>query len=86
MPTVPVFWIQGLQKENFGFMDLQGFMDIEFPRDVYGWIIQQRKTMAPASDKQSALDYKGIYLPQHETKISFELIEEIKGIIKQINV
>jgi hypothetical protein len=79
-------YTNGEQKQNYGFMDLQGYMEINFPSDVYTWIIQQRRATAPQSEQTSSLDYKNIYIPQHENEMSRQLIEEIKQKISQLNV
>jgi hypothetical protein len=79
-------YVNGEQKENYGFMDLQGHMEISFPCSVYDWIVEQRQAMAPTSTHTSSLDYKNIYIPQHENKLSCELIEEIKQKISELNV
>ena len=79
-------YTNGEQKQNYGFMDLQGHMQINFPLDVYTWIIQQRQATAPQSEQTSSLDYKNIYIPQHENEMSSKLIKEIKQKILQLNV
>ena len=79
-------YANGEQKQNYGFMDLRGYMQINFPLDVYTWIIQQRQATAPQSEQTSSLDYKNIYIPQHKNEMSRRLIEEIKQRISQLNV
>lgn len=84
--TTEWHYANGEQKQNFGFMTHQGYMQINFPLDVYTWIIQQRRATATQSEQTSSLDYKNIYIPQHENEISCQLIEEIKQSISQLNV
>lgn len=79
-------YADGRQKHNRGFMDLIGHMDMNFPQDVFEWIIEHRKSTATTSNKKSSLDYSEIYVAQHESKLSLALIQEIKEMIKQINV
>jgi hypothetical protein len=79
-------YLDGTQRANRGFMDLQGHADIEFPADVYAWIVQQRQARAEVTDKASALDYKNIYIPSHTNQQARELIDEIKQIVDKIRV
>jgi hypothetical protein len=79
-------YLDGRQQPNRGFMDLQGHADIEFPRDVYAWIIEQRQARTRKTNKTSALDYKSIYIPTHVNQASLEVIEEIKQMVNKLHV
>jgi hypothetical protein len=79
-------YANGDKKENYGFMDLQGYTEIIFPAEVYKWIVQQHQAMTPQKEQTSSLDYKNIYIPQHENEMSCRLIEEIKQQITKLNV
>jgi hypothetical protein len=79
-------YLDGTQRANRGFMDLQGHADIEFPADVYGWIVQQRQSRAEITDKTSALDYKNIYIPSHTNQQACDLLDEIKQMVNNIRV
>jgi hypothetical protein len=79
-------YLDGTQRANRGFMDLQGHADIEFPADVYAWIVQQRQARAEVTDKTSALDYKNIYIPSHTNQQACDLLDEIKQMVNNIRV
>lgn len=79
-------YLDGTTKLNYGFMDLQGYMEFSFPRDVYQWIIEKRQSNGPANTKKSSLDYKSIYIPQHENMESRAIINDIKQMLGTLNV
>lgn len=85
IPNIQWKYNNGNTVNNYGFMDLTGSMSIEFPRDVYNWIIQQRQLLTPISEKTSSISYKNIYIPQHENQMCLQLINEIKQKIKALN-
>ena len=86
IPTICWKYDDGRTVNNYGFMDLKGSMSIEFPRDVYSWIIQQRQLLStPTSEKTSSISYKNIYIPQHENQLCLQLIDEIKQKIETLN-
>lgn len=74
-------YADGRGQANRGFMDLQGHADIEFPGEVYEWIIEQRQSRIINPGKTSALDYKNIYIPSKANPVSLEIIEEIKHMV-----
>ena len=76
----------GSDKLNHGFMDLQGHMDLCFPKDVYHWIIEKRQNNTPANTTKSSLDYKSIYVPQHENVESRAIIKDIRKLLSTLNV
>ena len=54
--------VSSLEK-TFGFMSQQGYLLIEFPADVYSWILNQRqKEMLGTRQRTSALDYWTNYI------------------------
>jgi hypothetical protein len=79
-------YVTGGQKQNYGYMDLPGYFELTFPRDVYQWIVEQRQKQSASSSKVSSLDYKNIYIPQHENEMSQQLIQELEQKIKKLNV
>lgn len=77
-------YADGRQQANRGFMDLQGYADIQFPGAVYEWIVEQRQSRTINTGKTSALDYKNIYIPSKVNRASLEIIEEIKHMVGQL--
>jgi len=81
----PYHYNEGLSKMNFGFMDLQGHMDLTFPGDVYQWIIDYRQSIKPVNTKNSSLDYKNVYIPQNESTETKKIITNIKQLLQSFN-
>ena len=79
-------YLDGTTKFNYGFMDLQGYMEFTFPENVYQWIIEKRQSSGPTNTKKSSLDYKSIYIPQHENIESRSVINDIKQLLETLNV
>lgn len=53
----------GTTERTFGFMSQQGHLLIEFPGDVYNWILTQRQSQVlHTSQRSSALDYWTNYI------------------------
>ena len=79
-------YLDGTNKKNFGFMDLKGHMELVFPDDVYEWLLDHRREKGQsASLRQSSLDYKNIYIPQHNHPEIQNLIAEIKKLLDHIH-
>lgn len=78
-------YVDGRSQANRGFMDLQGWADIEFPGQVYEWIMEQRQSRIINTGKTSALDYKNIYIPSKVNQASLDIIEEIKHMVQRLN-
>lgn len=72
-------------KLNYGFMDAVGCMQFCFPQDVYQWVLDYRKSISPVNSRASSLDYKNIYIPQHENERSLQIIAEVKQILDQFD-
>lgn len=72
-------------KLNFGFMDAVGYMEFSFPKNVYQWILDYRRSVSPSNARASSLDYKNIYVPQNENTKAFEIINEVKSLLENCN-
>jgi hypothetical protein len=60
---IEFYGVDGTQEKTFGFMSQQGYLLIEFPGDVYSWILNQRqKEMLGTRQRTSALDYWTNYI------------------------
>ena len=64
----------------YGYMSLNGFYQIEFPQDVYDWIIDRRIKRLPKRATQSALSYDSVYFNETNDNIN-KLIDECKNIL-----
>ena len=49
----------------YGYMPQNGFYRIEFPNDVYGWLIDRRVNTLPKRSTQSALSYDSVYFNEN---------------------
>jgi hypothetical protein len=57
------YGINGSQESSRGFMSQQGHLLIEFPGDVYRWVLSQRQSqMLHTEQRSSALDYWNNYI------------------------
>lgn len=72
-------------KATHGFMDAVGHAEFCFPADVYGWILDHRTSISPTNTRISSLDYKNIYMPQHENERALQMIDEAKKILNKFN-
>ena len=80
----PYRYLDGREKLTFGFMDLQGYLEFEFPEDVYQWIIEYRQSISPSNTKNSSLDYKNFYIPQNQSAETKKIIANIKQLLKEV--
>jgi hypothetical protein len=64
----------------YGYMSLNGFYQIEFPQNVYDWIIDRRIKRLPKRATQSALSYDSVYFNESNDNIN-KLIDECKNIL-----
>ena len=82
---MPYHYNDGTCKNNFGYMDLKGYMKFNFPMNVYRWILDHRQSIKPSNSRNSSLDYKNIYIPQNENAQLTTVINEIKKLLKRSN-
>jgi hypothetical protein len=75
-----------VQSKPWGFMSQRGYFRIEFPRDVYSWIIACRKKYIFGARKQSSsLDYWTNYLGDPNDPITQELLQDIDQLLKKFD-
>jgi len=68
-----------------GFMSTIGHYSIEFPKDVYGWILEKRKEkIFHQPERSSSLDYWTNYIGDNSHAEIDRLLSEIKQILKQL--
>ena len=71
----------GTEERTHGFMSQRGHLLIEFPRDVYSWILSQRqRQMLQTSKRSSALDYWTNYIIDADNADQ-QIITEIKQLL-----
>ena len=69
----------------YGFMSNRGHYCFEFPKDVYAWILDQRKQkIFHRPGRSSALDYWTNYIGDNSHAEVNQLLQEIKQILKQL--
>jgi len=74
-----------LEPGLYGFMSHQGYYEFKFPRELYTWIIDQRRSRMISSQKRSSsLDYWTNYLGDNSNQDTFLLIEEIEVLLSQL--
>ena len=75
-----------VQIKPWGFMSQRGYFQIDFPRDVYSWIIDCRKKYIFGARKQSSsLDYWTNYLGDPNDPVTQELLEDIDQLLKKFD-
>lgn len=68
-----------------GFMSSRGHFSIDFPRDVYGWILDQRRQrLFHRPERSSALDYWTNYIGDNSHAEVNKLLQEIKQVLKEL--
>jgi len=75
-----------VQTNAWGFLSYQGSYHIQFPDNVYDWVIDRRKKYLLTPKKQtSSLDYWTNYLGDASDPHTQELLDEIASILEKIN-
>lgn len=76
---------QTIQHKAYGFMAKKGYFLIEFPRDIYSWIVDNRvSTLYVNNSRSSSLDYFANYLGHPQKEETLKTIEEMKSLIDQL--
>lgn len=69
----------------YGFMSTRGHYCFEFPKDVYTWILDQRRQkIFHRPERSSALDYWTNYIGDNSHAEVNQLLQEIKQILKNL--
>lgn len=75
-----------VESKPWGFMSRQGYFKIQFPGDLYSWIIDCRKKYIFGARKQSSsLDYWTNYLGDPDDPATRKLLKDIDELLKKIN-
>lgn len=78
---IEFYGVDGTQEKTFGFMSQQGYLLIEFPGDVYPWILHQRqKEMLGTRQRTSALDYWTNYISD-SANADTAIIQDIRKLL-----
>lgn len=71
----------GTEELTFGFMSQQGHLLMQFPENVYAWILSQRQTqMLHTTQRSSALDYWTNYIIDRNDADQ-QIINDIKQLL-----
>jgi hypothetical protein len=71
-----------IEKAPWGFMSRRGYFYIEFPKNIYNWIIQNRmRYLGNHSEKSSSLDYWNNYLGDPNDTVTQNLLKDIKKLL-----
>ena len=71
------FYHGGSERVN-GFMSQNGWYQFEFPRAVYPWILENRRRVWPARQRQSSLTYDSVYFGDNENTHVKHLLDECR--------
>lgn len=85
IPNLPYHYLNGTTTLNRGFMDLKGHYRIDFPNDIYPWIMNQRQELIPKVSFESSLSYQGIYVPDSHNVQAQEIVNNIKVLLEKLN-
>jgi hypothetical protein len=67
----------------YGYLSQNGRYNIQFPDDVYDWIIENRRKKLPRRTNQSSLTYDSIYFNENDNTYIDELINECKKVLNK---
>jgi hypothetical protein len=74
----------GSEEYTLGFMSKKGHYHVEFPGDVYQWIVaNRRKSLLGDERRSSSLDYWTNYLGDTQDAKIKELLDDIDHLLKQ---
>jgi len=85
IPHLPYYYLDGTTAFNRGFMDLKGHYRIDFPIDIYPWVMNQRQQLTPQVSCGSSLSYQGIYVPDSHNVQAQEIIDNIKILLEKFD-
>jgi len=75
------YGVDGTEERSYGFMSQQGFLLIEFPGNVYDWILNKRQGQTiQNTSRSSALSYWSNYIIDHDDT-NQALIKNIKKLL-----
>lgn len=69
----------------WGFMSQKGHFHVQFPQDVYLWIVKNRMGhLSTSKEKSSSLDYWNDYLGNPNDPVTDKLLSEIDELLKKL--
>jgi hypothetical protein len=74
-----------VMNNPWGFMHLQGHFHIQFPKEIYSWIVNCRKSYIVGARKQaSSLDYWTNYLGDPNDPATVSLLADIDKLLEKL--
>jgi hypothetical protein len=78
-------YLDGTEKNTFGFMDLRGYFMFKFPQEVETWVLESRRRHLPHVNHNSSLAYETIYVPDNDNVKALEIVQELKILLENIH-
>lgn len=76
-------YADGQREFIYGYMSQNGSYTIDFPKNVFDWIIESRKRLIPERTTQSSLSYDSLAYMENDQQKTAQLIADCKKILEQ---